>query len=404
MRHRGRSKTMQPTTLNHSALVKSYAQLPKALSHGEGEYVFDLAEKRYVDFYGGHAVSLLGHTPRLVIDAITAQAEKLFFYSNVASLEIRERAAQALIDFSNGIYSQVFFCNSGAEANENALKLAIQLTGRQKLVAFKGSFHGRTHLASSVTDNSKWHQHYPAWQGPVEFIPVNDLEALTRIDKEVAGVILEPIQSIAGVVEFDLQYLALLRERCSSVGAFLIFDEIQTGMGRTGVPMVSGLKSSTGTVIRPDMASLAKGVAAGFPVGALLLSEPVASAVKLGDLGSTFGGGPLACAAVLATVAEVSTLLEHVQAIEAAVRDEFSDLAVVRGRGCLLGLKFEFQADWIMQRLFERGFIVGTSGDKSVLRLLPPLMIPIKHVQPLAQALSETIREGYEALALHAKP
>jgi acetylornithine/N-succinyldiaminopimelate aminotransferase len=369
-----------------SPLVKTYATFPFTVASGRGMYVYDTEGREYLDLYGGHAVALLGHSPPEVARAVAEQAERLLFYSNLAPLEVRERAAARLLAFAGGHLGGVFFCNSGAEANENALKLAIQQTGRSKVVALKGAFHGRTALAAAVTDNDEWHKAMPGWVGHVARIPVNAEDGLDAIDGQTAAVIAEPIQSMAGVVVLEDSFLAALRRRADQTGAMLIFDEIQTGMGRTGTPLVAGFGGVT-----PDMVTLAKGLAGGVPMGAVLMVDRVASRVATGDLGSTFGGGPLACAALEATIGvlERDSLAGNAQRIEPAARGLASVDGVeeVRGKGALLGLRTALPAKRVCQALLGRCIITGTSLDPHVLRLLPPLIVREEHVATLRAAL-----------------
>lgn len=375
-----------------SRLLSTYAQLPFSLAHAEGMYVFDTTGRRYLDMYGGHAVALLGHSPSAVLDAIREQGEKLFFYSTIAPMELREKVAEQLCRFVGPVCNKVFFCNSGAEANENALKLAIAKTGRSKLVALKGSFHGRTLLASLVTDTPAWHTPFKAWQGGVEFLAPNDFNSLHLIDTSTAAVIAEPIQSMAGVVELQQDYLQALRKRCDEVGAFLIFDEVQTGMGRTGVPYVAS------GAVAPDMVSSAKGLAAGFPVGVLMVNERIAGLVKGGDLGSTFGANPLAMAAVSATLAEVERreLVKHVAQLDTEIKPLLKAAAAseIRGRGCLLGIKTAKPAKEVCNKLLELGVITGSSNDPQVLRLMPPIIAESQHFEQFALALKEVLGNG----------
>jgi acetylornithine/succinyldiaminopimelate/putrescine aminotransferase len=365
-----------------SPLAQTYATLPFTVARGEGMYVFDTDGNRYLDLYGGHAVAVLGHSPPEVARAIAEQAATLLFYSNVAPIEVRDRAAARLLAFAGGHFEQVFFCNSGAEANENALKLAIQKTGRSKLVALKGSFHGRTLLASAVTDNPKWHEQTHGWMGPVSFIAPNG--DLGEIDDQTAAVIVEPIQSMAGVVVLSSNYLSDLRRQCDLTGALLVFDEVQTGMGRTGTPFASGFRG-----VVPDMGTSAKGLASGVPMGALLLTERLAKQVVEGDLGSTFGGGPLACAAMEATISVIERdgLAANAARFEKLVRAmNVKGIEEVVGEGALLGLRLAEPAKEAHKRLLERRVITGTSKDPHVLRLLPPLIAGEEHVNELAAA------------------
>ena len=370
-----------------SALLDTYAKFPITVERGDGAYIYNQDGVKYLDLYGGHAVSVLGHSPKNLAQAIAKQAEKLLFYSNVVDLEIREQAAQALIDFYGSPTAKVFFCNSGAEANENALKLALQLTGRSKFIAFKGSFHGRTFLASRVTDHPEWHTQTGAWTGPVEFIAVNDFSSLEKIDASTAAVILEPIQSMAGVVEFSSEYLKALREKTLNVGSLLIFDEVQTGMGRTGIPFISGANG-----IWPDFTTLAKGIAGGVPLGALIASGEISAKIKIGDLGSTFGAGPLAMAALLETASTIvkEDLSAKARAFELSIKKLLSAPLVqeVLGHGCLLGIRLACPAKEIQKALLEKKIITGTSANPQVLRLMPPLIATESHAKEFASALA----------------
>lgn len=374
-----------------SVVVETYELYPFTLEHGEGVWVYDTQGRKYLDLYGGHAVAILGHRPRAVIDALHAQAEKLFFYSNLAPLEIRESASESLIEFCPKNLNRVFFCNSGAEANENALKIAIKLTSRNKLVGVRRGWHGRSLLCSAVTDDPKWEQLFGCRYGPHSYIEPQNEGDLILIDRDTAAVILEPIQSIGGVRVLENDFLKKVRARCDEVGALLIFDEIQTGLGRTGVPFVSG---SCG--ITPDIMTLAKGLASGFPIGAVVMQSSIADQLKRGDLGSTFGGGPLAMAAMQATLETIqrNDLVKSAQRFEASVRAVLANVSQVKrvlGRGCLLGIEFDFPAKQIQQALLKKGVIVGTSGLSNVLRLLPPLIALPEHATTLAKELQETL-------------
>lgn len=377
-------------TTNQSVVVETYELYPFTLERGEGVWVYDTSGRRYLDLYGGHAVAILGHRPRAVIDALSQQAEKLFFYSNLAPLEIRDRAAAALVAFCPKQLNRVFFCNSGAEANENALKIAIQLTARNKIVGVRRGWHGRSLLCSAATDDQNWEKLFGAWYGPHARVDPDEPASLELIDFETAAVILEPIQSIGGVRLLEQSFLERVRQRCDQVGAMLIFDEIQTGLGRTGLPFVSGFGG-----VMPNLMTLAKGLASGFPIGAVVMQSEVAAKLKRGDLGSTFGGGPLAMSAMLATLETIQRqgLVENAQRFEGAVRSELAstkEVHKVLGRGCLLGLELDRPAKAVQQALLKRGVIVGTSGASNVLRLLPPLIVLPEHATTLANELRET--------------
>ncbi len=376
--------TMNTVALEARYQLPAYNRLPLSLQRGEGVYVFDEDGQRFLDLYGGHAVSSTGHSHPRVVEAIAGQAKQLLFYSNVVTSPVRAQAAGRLIETAGAPFHQVFFVNSGAESNETALRIARQLTSRKKVVAIDGAFHGRTLGAASVTT--------PRKKGPpprdVSFIPANEIGAAeTAIDGATAAVIVEPVQSMAGVRELSGDFLRKLREVTTKRGAFLVFDEVQTGAGRTGRYLYSGLHD-----VHADLVTLAKGIASGVPMGALLTNEKIASQIRPGDLGSTFGGGPLACAALNATldVLERENILARVSETSAWLRRELSGLdgvEEVRGRGLLLGLKLGQKAGDVQKRLLEHHIIVGTSAEPNVLRLLPPLILTKEDAAPFLKAL-----------------
>lgn len=361
------------------ALLPTYPPFPFLLVRGKGDCVFDDRGRRFFDFYGGHCVCSTGHAHPTVAAAITRQANELLFYSTAAEIPVRNEAAEALIRFANsrgetGLRS-VFFCNSGSEANENALKVAAKLTGRYRFAAFAGGWHGRGMLPLSVTDDAKISEPYTPFLAPCLRLPWNDEEAIARFDfSEVAAVILEPVQRMSGIRAATKGFLEKLRVATSAAGALLIFDEIQTGMGRLGYPFAAAKHG-----IQPDLLTSAKGIASGVPMGALLMSEVVATQLKQGDLGSTFGGSPLACAALLATieVIEGERLMERALSAEANIRAAVENTCVeeIRGTGLLLGLCVFGRAAALKKHLQDAGILVGSSADPDVLRLMPPLNV-----------------------------
>ncbi|MBL0209344.1 MAG: aspartate aminotransferase family protein [Holophagaceae bacterium] len=370
------------------ALLPTYATYPFPIMNGRGDRVFDDDGLDYWDFYGGHCVCATGHSHPTVVDAISAQAGELIFYSTAARIPLRDQAARALVAFADGPAS-VFFCNSGAEAVENALKIALKLTGRKAFLAFEGSFHGRTLLALSVTDDAKLRKDYEDFLVPTTFLPFGDLAALEAADfSAYAAVILEPIQSMAGVKTAGAEWFQAVRTKCREAGALLIFDEVQTGLGRLGKPFASHVYE-----VRPDITTCAKGIASGLPMGALLLSAEVASRLKPGDLGSTFGGGPIACAALLATLSVIHSEGLMARAAEASrlIRQGLAGTVVtaVQGEGLLLGLRAGGQAGALKQFLQSRRILVGGSGDPEVLRLMPPLNLSDEAIQALLDAVQE---------------
>ncbi|MCS3657599.1 aspartate aminotransferase family protein [Salinibacter ruber] len=367
--------------------IPTYDKMPMALVRGEGPYVWDAEGTRYLDFYGGHCVSLLGHCHPSVVAAVQAQAEQLIFYSNVAHSPVRARAARRLADLAPDGLGNVFFANSGSEANETALKLARTYTGRSGVVAMEQGWHGRTLGSLATTHDETYRAPYADVLPETSWVPVGDLDAAEAVlsSEEIAAVLLEPIQSIAGMRAMPADYVQGLRALCDATGTLLIFDEVQTGVGRTGTFSMSDPLGAT-----PDLIALAKSLGAGVPVSAVLVDDAVAAAVEPGDQGSTFGGGMLAMAAVEATL---RTLVEddlmgratdiHTQVAEAVgpVVEE------VRGRGCLMGLKLNRPAEPVIDALRDQNVLVGGSSDPHVMRLMPPLVVSDDDVTAFAEAL-----------------
>ena len=377
-------------TLPIPALLPTYAPYPFPLVRGEGDRVFDDQGQGWWDFYGGHCVCATGHSHPKVVKAVSDQAASLLFYSAAAALPVRDRAAAAITAFAG--MDSVFFCNSGAEANENALKLALLLTGRKQLGAFEGGWHGRTLLALSVTDDPKITEPFADHLVPCLRLPFGDLAALAAADfSTVAGIILEPIQSMAGINIASREWFQALRDKCDAAGTLLIFDEIQTGMGRLGTPFAAQFYG-----VRPDLITSAKGLASGVPMGALLMTAALAAKLKSGDLGSTFGGGPLACAALLATVDVIETegLMARAAKAAARLRQEVkgSVVTAVQGEGLLLGLRTNHAAA-LKKHLVAQHLLVGGSGDPQVLRLMPPLNVSDTALDALITAIHAFVPE-----------
>lgn len=375
-----------------SALLPTYAPYPFPVLSGEGDSIVDAAGNRWLDFYGGHCVASTGHCHPAVAAAIAEQARRLIFYSAAAELPVRNEAALALVKFADNGMASVFFCNSGAEANENALKIALKLTGRKQLVAFEGAFHGRTLLALSVTDAPKLRKSYESLLATTTFLPFGDRLALAAADlSKAAAVIVEPIQSMAGVKTADAAWFATLRDQCTRAGTLLIFDEVQTGIGRLGAPFAANFYGVT-----PDLITCAKGMASGVPMGGVLMSAEIAAQLQPGDLGSTFGGGPLACVALTATlkVIQEEQLMPHAAVCAQYLRATVSGTVQgVRGEGLLLGLDCGSQAKALKAYLFKNHILVGGSDNPSVLRFMPPLNISAHAVKALLDAVCEFTRQ-----------
>jgi acetylornithine/succinyldiaminopimelate/putrescine aminotransferase len=370
-------------------LLPVYAHTPVEPVWGEGITVHTRDGRALLDFYGGHAVALLGYRHPRLLAALGGQAEELFFQSNSVPLAIRARAAERLVHFGPAGLTRAFLVNSGAEANENALRLAFRHTKRSRVIALEGSFHGRTAAAAAVTWKSQGWYGFPRTPFDVTFVPRKDPDALrAALGPDVAAVILEPVQGMAGAVEMGAEYLSAVRELTREAGALLIFDEVQCGMGRTGHPFAAQAYGVT-----PDLLTTAKGIAGGFPAGALLVSDAVGQGLKHGDMGSTFGGGPLACALMGAVIdaIELDGLLPRVQKLSQLIRETcvVGPVTGIQGEGFLLGLRTTRPARAIVDELLTKGILAGTSGDPNVVRLLPPLVLEEAHVAALARALSE---------------
>jgi acetylornithine/succinyldiaminopimelate/putrescine aminotransferase len=375
--------------------LTTYKKMPLVAAGGQGVWLIASDGERYLDLYGGHAVAGTGHCHPRVVAAIKAQAETLLFYSNLVYSEVRARAAERLVSLAPRPISRAFFCNSGTEANENAMRMARMATRREKIITFTGSFHGRTADAISATGLGKYRElGRPNVPGHL-FAEFGDIEAIEQIaDETVAAIMLEPIQSMAGVRLAGAEFYRGLRELCDARGIILIYDEVQTGVGRTGEWFFAG--SEAGGRVVPDIITLAKSLGSGVPVGACLVNESIASHIKENDLGTTFGGGMLAMAAMLATLEaiEADGMLENVKRVESHLRERLAEIPQVvnvRGLGFLLGLELAEKAAPIHQALLERRIITGTSSDAKVLRLLPPLCLGREDVDLFVEALREVV-------------
>jgi acetylornithine/N-succinyldiaminopimelate aminotransferase len=372
-----------------SHLAQVFAQYPIEVAHGEGVWLYARDGRKILDFYGGHAVAGLGYGHPRWAAALDRQARQMAFQTNALPMAIRERAAGRLAKFAGLGLDTVFFINSGAEANENALKLAFKMTGRTKAVALEQGWHGRTAAAGAVTWGAleKWYG-FPRLPFDVAFTPRDNPGAVERaIDRDTAAVIVEPVQGVGGAFDVGKPMLQALRRRCDEVGAVLIFDEVQCGMGRTGAPFGANFYAVT-----PDIITTAKALGNGFPVSALLLSKRVADRIKNDDMGTTFGGGPMACAAVEAVidVIESESLLANVRQVSAYIRAHclVGPVTGIQGAGLLLGLKTSRPAKEVQAALMQKGILAGTSGDPHVLRLLPAYIVNEGHVDQLCAALA----------------
>lgn len=354
----------------------------------QGAYVWDDKGKRYLDLYGGHAVISIGHSHPHYVKRIARQLYDIGFYSNSVQMPMQQELAEKLGELSGYEDYSLFLCNSGAEANENALKLASFQTGRKKVIAFKGAFHGRTSAAVAATDDTKI-------QAPINqtdniiFLPLNDVtefaQALQEHGSELAAVIVEGIQGVGGVQLPGPAFLKTLAAGCEKVGALLILDEVQSGYGRSGK-----FFAHQHADIKPHLITMAKGMGNGFPVAGVLIHPDIEA--RHGMLGTTFGGNYLACAAALAVVEVIKeeNLMENAQQIGQRLMNALRQLPGVkdvRGQGLMIGVELDKPCAPIRKQLLEEYQIfTGSSSDKNTLRLLPPLCIGAREVEKFLQA------------------
>ena len=367
-----------------------FSQYPLEVVSASGVWLTNSRGERVLDLYGGHAVAALGYAHPGFTAALAIQAQQCNFQSNAVTMAVRGRAAARLVQFSALPFASVFFVNSGAEANENALKIALRMSGRAQVVAVEGAFHGRTAAAGAVTWGAleKWYG-FPRTPFDVSFIPRADPAAIAaQVTRATAAVIVEPVQGLAGAVDLGAAFLGALRRRCDEVGALLIFDEVQCGVGRTGHPFAANMYQ-----VMPDMLTTAKALGNGFPCAALLATAAVTATFKPESLGTTFGGGPMACAAIEAVIEAIESeqLLARVQRIGAYIRERCVTGPVTghQGAGLLVGLRTSRPAREVQAELLECGILTGTASDPRVLRLLPPFILEEEHVDMLADALAE---------------
>ena len=356
-----------------------------------GSKVWDSEGVEYLDMYGGHAVISIGHTHPHYVEMLEGQLSKIGFYSNSVRIPIQEELAEKLGRLSGKDSYRLFMCNSGAEANENAMKLASFHNGKKKIIAMHGAFHGRTSLAVMATDN-------PKIQAPVNktdnivMVPVNDSEALEAefAKGDVCAVIMEGIQGVGGVIEAGVDFVRLVRRLCDEHNAVFIADNVQCGCGRSGRYFYEDHAG-----VDADIYTMAKGIGNGFPVGAIAVS-PAFEAIY-GMLGTTFGGNQLACAAAIAVcdVIERDRLMENADAMGRYFKKELAGIGAieeVRGRGLMIGIRLPYDtADLRKKLLFDKKIFVGSSGDKNVFRLLPALNIGRNECDRLLEALKELL-------------
>lgn len=382
------------------SVFPTYNRFPLTIQSGEGTVVTDDNNKQYLDFVSGIAVCNLGHRPPAVEQAIQEQLGKVWHVSNLYQIPIQEDAAELLTGPTDLDY--VFFCNSGAESNEAAIKLARKHTKKDKIITFKQSFHGRTFATMSATGQEKVHEGFGELLPTFEYLPYNDTEAVAQVnDQKVAAIMVEVIQGEGGVVKGTEQFLQAIQEKCKELGALLIIDEVQTGIGRTGQPFAYQLHN-----LDPDIVTSAKGLGSGFPVGAMLGKAELAETFNAGSHGSTFGGNPLASAAVKATLQTIFSdqFLQDVQEKGVYFHQQLqkklltlSGVKEVRGQGLIIGIEIDEDAIGFIHKLRENGLLAVLAGPR-VIRLLPPLNVTREEIDEAISILQKVLE--YEKVNL----
>ena len=380
------------TPVSVPALLPVYATFPIRPVRGHGSWLVDEDGQEWLDAYGGHAVASTGHSHPDVVLAIAEQAEQLLFYSTAVPLPQREALAERLAELCPDPLGRVFFCNSGAEANENALHLARRHTGRRTIVSVRGGWHGRTVATLACTDGARYEEAARRAGIPLSRkVPFDDVAALAAaVDDTVAAVLVEPVQGFAGARDCSPEFLQAARRLCDERGAVLLFDEVQCGVGRCGA-----FSAAEAAGVTPDALTFAKGLAGGLPIGAVVASPGLTDSLALGDLGSTFGGGPVPCAAALANIGVIERegLIANAVHVGEHLRRGAQALGVrkVSGRGLLLGLHLGRPAADVQRALFTRRILTGTATDPQVLRLLPPLSFSPAEADLLLAGLREVL-------------
>ncbi len=389
----------QVIEIENKHYLNVFARLPIVLAYGEGCWVYDSEGKKYLDFLAGIAVNALGYGNKVLAEAIAVQAGKLIHCSNLFYTQVQSQLVERLVELSG--FDRVFMCNSGAEANEGAIKLARKYanakgSGKTRIITAMHSFHGRTLATLVATGQTKYQAGYDPLPTGFEYVEYGDLAELEKVmADDVCAVLLEPIQGEGGVRVPPAGYLAGARALCDKYDALLIFDEIQTGVGRTGKWF--GFEHSA---VRPDVITLAKGLGGGFPLGAFLATEKAAKVFAPGDHGSTFGGNALACAAANAVLDVFATddLLANVVKVGSYFKDKLKGLQArypdkileVRGEGLLLGMELANPGKPIVDGCLERGLIINcTAGN--VIRLVPPLIVSVEEIDFAVAIMSEVM-------------
>lgn len=374
--------------------INTFTRQPIVLDHGDGLKVWDLDGNEYLDFFAGIAVNCLGHGNKKLVEAIQKQAEKLIHISNIYYNEPAVVFAKKLLDLTE--FDRLFYANSGAEANEGAIKLALKYTGKSEIITTSNSFHGRTLLTLAATGQPKYREPYSKNlpQGFID-VPYNDIEAIKEaITDETAAIIVEPIQGEGGVNVPDEDYLKEISKICKENGILLILDEIQTGFGRCGKLFAHELSG-----IKADIMTVAKGIGGGVPMAAFLATEEVSSGFVPGDHGTTFGGGPLVCAAANATLDEILDkdlirnsveMGEYFRLKLNELKENHEIITDVRGYGLMIGLELSIPGAEYVDKMREKGFLINCT-DGNVLRFVPPLIVTKEEIDKVVKALDEAL-------------
>lgn len=394
-------KKQEIMALDKAYFLPVFNRLPLALDYGEGAYVYDTGGKKYLDFLAGIAVNSLGYGHPKLVAAISEQAGRLIHCSNLYYTEGQARLCAKLAALSK--LSKVFIANSGAEANDGAIKLARKYgksiaADKYEIITAARSFHGRTLATLTATGQPSYQQGFGPLLPGFTYVPFNDLQALKNaVSKKTCAVMLEPIQGEGGIQVPAQDYLAKVKEICEASSALLIFDEIQTGIGRTGK-----MFACEHYAVLPDIITLAKGLGGGVPIGSILVNEKVSAIIEAGDHGSTFGGNPLACAAANAVLAAIeqenlcnnaAVIGEYLHNRLTALQNEYPRLVTeVRGKGLIIGLELSRPGRDIVLSCLEYGAIINCTAN-NVLRFVPPLIVSNKHVDELIEILAKVLAD-----------
>ncbi len=373
-----------------SYLFPTYARWDVTIKEAKGSWVTDVNEDKYLDFISGIAVCNLGHANEEVTKAVQEQLAKYWHMSNLFHQPIQEEVAKILVEASDG--DAVFFCNSGAEANEAAIKLARKHTGKHKIVTFLQSFHGRTYATMSATGQEKIQQGFGPLLETFQYLPYNDVNPLDELEDDVAAIMLEVVQGEGGVVPAKQEFIQKVTETCEKIGALLIIDEVQTGIGRTGKPF--GYQHYG---IKPDIITSAKGLGSGLPVGAMIGQQSLIETFQAGSHGSTFGGNPIAMAAAKVTLEKIfdEKFLKEVEEKSNDLLGKLNNLIGkhplvndVRGKGLLIGIECKEQVSEVINQLREQKLLVLPAGP-NVIRLLPPLTVSYEEIDIAVKVIGD---------------